>query len=60
MSRMTQRQFDRAVGALAARPKTKAALADILVHGKSWRQAAASRGITMSGILRAMRRMSPT
>lgn len=38
--------------------KMRSAIADILLAGKTWRQAAESHSVTESGILRAMRRVA--
>lgn len=49
--------FERMTEHVRLRPATRDALRDILVKGRTWRQAAASHEITMSGILRALRRV---
>lgn len=56
---MNQKQFTDAIKASTSRlsGSMRKALEDILLHGKTWREASIDRGVTESGILRAMRRL---
>ena len=56
---MTKQELDARITASGARTSEpiRRALKDVLVDGKTWRQASLKHGVTESGILRAIRRI---
>lgn len=57
-ARITAAEFEIRTAHVTLRDPTKAALHAVLVDGYSWRAASARHKVTMSGILRAMRRIA--
>lgn len=57
-SRCSSEEFDNLIANVRFGTPMQSALRDILVHGRTWKQAASTAGVSQSGILRALRRLN--